>query len=174
MYVTVTDSGTVTYGSTPGTTTAQELVVKNEYTSVPPYCDLTVKKTLSGNMYNENDTFEFTVKFGDTEEKFSLGNNGSKTISVPVGAVVTVTEVPGDYTYALSAVSPTTLAYTGVSNGISFTMPEENVTVVVNNSNNETITTGVLVDSLPYILILAVVVAVGVLVFIRRRRERDD
>lgn len=173
MYVTVTDSGTVTYGTTPGAT-SQELVVKNDYTATAPAYNLTVKKTLSGNMYSENDRFTFTVKYGDVTETFELGNNGSKVISVPVGATVTVTENPDNFEYSLTSVSPNTLSYESVNDGVTFTMPAEDVEVVINNHKEMTITTGVLLDRLPYILILAAVVIIGVAAFVRKRHGRDD
>ena len=139
--------------------------------------NLTIKKTLSGNMYNANAKFAFTVTYGDDKtETFELGNNGTSTISIPVGASVSITEETSGYTYSLTSVTPKTLTYTESEddNGLSFTMPSEDVTVEINNDKTVTIDTGVMMDSLPYILILAVVVAVGVIVFIRKRRDRDD
>ena len=151
-----------------------------------PNYNLTVKKTLSGNMYDASKTFAFTVSadkdmtYGDASGKsftFNLGKDGQAVISVPVGATVTVTEDPAGYEHSVGA--GTTISkddYTTVENGygISFIMPANGATVVFNNEKNITIDTGVMMDSLPYILILAVVVAVGVIVFIRKRRGRDD
>ena len=139
--------------------------------------NLTIKKTLSGNMYNENQAFEFTVTVNGESTTFSLTNGTEETITVPVGAIVTVTEDPAGYEHSVGA--GTTISkddYTTVENGygISFTMPANGATVVFNNEKTITIDTGVMMDSLPYILILAVVVAVGVIVFIRKRRGRDD
>ena len=138
--------------------------------------NLTIKKTLSGNMYNANAKFTFTVTYGEETETFELGNNGTNTISIPVGASVSITEKTSGYTYSLTSVTPKTLTYTESEddNGLSFTMPSEDVTVEINNDKTVTIDTGVMMDSLPYILILAVVVAVGAIVFIRKRRGRDD
>lgn len=54
-----------------------------------------------------------------------------------------------------------------------FTMPEEDGKLVINNDKTVTVDTGVLLDTLPYILILGVV-AVGAVLLIKRRRKRDD
>lgn len=143
-------------------------------TPKPAAYTLTVKKTLSGNMYNANDKFDFTVTYGDETETFQLGNNESHTFSVPVGAAVKVTEKPGDYTYQFvsitDGVTKTDLTY---EKGITFTMPEKDVEVVINNDNEVTISTGILLDTLPYILILAIVAA-GAVLLLRKKRNRED
>ncbi len=158
--------------------TVNELQVLNTYSSTPAAYKLTVKKTLSGNMYNANAKFAFTVTYGEGTDAitttFELGNNDTNEISIPVGAHVTITENTSGYTYSLVSVIPSNLEHTESDNGLSFTMPSEDVTVEINNDKTVTIDTGVMMDSLPYILILAVVVAVGVIVFIRKRRSRDD
>ena len=138
-----------------------------------PNADLTIKKTLSGNMYNENDKFEFTVTYDGETEKFELGNGDTKTISIPVGAAVTVTEDAGSYTYSLTSISLDASDYTKLDNGVSFTMPRDAVSVEINNAKNITIDTGVILDKLPYILILAIVV-IGIVALTKRRRSRAD
>ncbi|MDO5546716.1 MAG: SHIRT domain-containing protein, partial [Eubacteriales bacterium] len=48
-----------------------------------PNADLIIKKTISGNMYNANDKFTFTVTIdGETLSTFDLGNEETKTISI--------------------------------------------------------------------------------------------
>lgn len=145
---------------------------------------LTIRKTLSGNMYDANKTFAFTVTadkdmtYGTTTSKeisFNLIKDQETTITVPVGAKVTVTENPDGYTPTVDKGTLDASSITGENTyGISFTMPDANSTVVFNNDKTATPDTGVLLDSLPYILILAVVVALGAIVFIRKRRNRDD
>ena len=58
----------------------------------------------------------------------------------------------------------------------SYTVPDGEgvVNLTVTNTKNAVPDTGILLDSLPYILILACVVAAGILVFVRRYRNRDD
>lgn len=148
---------------------------------VPTDVELTIKKTVSGNMQDSNQEFTFTVTadkdmtYGESIGKtitFNLKKNQEVTISVPVGAFVTVSEDAAGYTYSLS--SETTIKdYTGLENGIQFTMPKDDSTVVFNNEKNISIDTGVILDTLPYILILAVVV-VGIVLLIKRRRIRGN
>lgn len=177
MYITVNEGGTVTYSATD--TTTKELIVTNTYSSTPAAYDLTVTKLVSGNMYNANDKFTFTVTYGEGDsaatETFTLGNNDSSTVSIPVGAPVTVAETDSkDYDYALESVTGVAEdAYTKSDKGISFTMPENNVAVVIKNTKDITISTGISLETLPYILILAVV-AVGAVVMVRKRRNRDE
>ncbi len=142
---------------------------------------LTVKKTLSGNMYNKDATFSFTVSYNNNgkseEETFDLGMNEEKKITIPVGATVTVKENDSQgYKYSLTSVGGTTYTELGDgSKGITFTMPSNDVSVVINNEKKKNVVpdTGVILDTLPYILILAVVIIGGVLL-IGRRRSRND
>ncbi len=147
-----------------------------------PDADLTIKKTLSGNMYNKSDKFTFTVTYQDNGEtkkvEVTLGKDQtSDKISIPVGAEVAITETNVDK-YVLSVTSATygeneKLDYKSTDNVITFTMPSNDVSVVINNAKNVVPDTGVILDTLPYILILAVVIIGGVLL-IGRRRSRND
>ena len=139
--------------------------------------ELTIQKTVSGNMYNANDKFSFTLAYDGKSEPFTLKGGESKTFQVPVGAKVTVTEnLTKSNGYIPSNGTGTTVTLTAASgkDGIfSFTMPKENGKLVINNDKTVTVDTGVLLDTLPYILILGVV-AVGAVLLIKRRRNRDD
>lgn len=139
--------------------------------------ELTIEKTVSGNMYNANDVFSFTLLYGGNSETFTLKGGESKTFQVPVGAEVTVTEDPTKSNgYIPSNGTGTTVTLTAAleKNGIfKFTMPEQDSKLVINNDKTVTVDTGVLLDTLPYILILGVV-AVGAVLLIKRRRKRDD
>ena len=57
---------------------------------------------------------------------------------------------------------------------IDFTVGQSDTTIVFTNSRTIVPDTGVLLDSLPYVLILLLVAGIGTLVFIRRRRNSDD
>ena len=139
--------------------------------------ELTIQKTVSGNMYNANDEFSFTLAYDGKSESFTLKGGESKTFQVPVGAEVTVTEdLTKSNGYIPSNGTGTTvkLTITSKKDGIfKFTMPEEDGKLVINNDKTVTVDTGVLLDTLPYILILGVV-AVGAVLLIKRRRNRDD
>ena len=159
-----------------------ELIVTNTYEEQAKAAKLTVKKTVTGNAINSNNKFAFTVTYKvgededetETTENFSLGDEETKEINIPFGATVTVTELPAGYTYSLKAVTPNTLGYANVENGISFTMPEEDVTVEINNDKSITPDTGILLDSWPYLIALAFVTAGAILTFAQRRRRDVD
>ena len=145
------------------------LVAKWKYEPPKTY-KLTVKKTLSGNAYDPDAKFNFTVN----SESFDLGNNEEKTFDITIGSTVSVTENDTKgYTYTLKSVTPDTLEYTETTNGVSFTMPSSNVTVEINNAKEITIDTGINLDVMPYVIILALV-AVGVVMVIKNRRRHDD
>ena len=139
--------------------------------------ELTIQKTVSGNMYNANDEFSFTLHYGENTETFTLKGGKSKTFQVPVGAEVTVTEdlrKSNGYIPSNGTGTTVTLTATSGKDGIfEFTMPEQDGKLVINNDKTVTVDTGVLLDTLPYILILGVV-AVGAVLLIKRRRNRDD
>lgn len=143
--------------------------------------NLTVIKRVSGNMYDDNKAFAFTVTadrkmtYGDQTGytiKFNLKKDWTATIAVPVGAKVSVTENPDGYQYSFVSSESTIKQYEVTENGVTFTMPGKASTVVVNNKKDMLVDTGVIVDTLPYVIILAVVVA-GVFVLIVRRKYRE-
>lgn len=134
---------------------------------------LTIQKTVSGNMYDANKAFTFTVTYGGKTETFNLKKDETGTIpNVPAGATVTVTENPDGYTYSFVSITEG-VTKTDQKNGVSFTMPANDVTVVINNDKTVQIDTGILLDTLPYLLILGVV-AVGAVLMFKKRRNRDD
>ena len=134
--------------------------------------NLTVQKTVSGNMYDANKKFAFTVTVDGVETEFNLGKDETKTITVPVNAAVTVTENPDGYTYSFVSITEG-VTKENTTYGVSFTMPAKDVTVVINNDKTVKVDTGVSLETLPYILILGVV-AVGVVLMVRRRRHGYD
>lgn len=138
---------------------------------------LTIQKTVSGNMYSANDVFSFTLLYGGNPETFTLKGGESKTFQVPVGAEVTVTEnLTESNGYIPSNGTGTTVTLTAASekDGIfKFTMPEEDGKLVINNDKTVQIDTGISLETVPYILILAVVV-IGAVLLIKKRRNHDD
>lgn len=144
----------------------------------PVEYDLIVKKTLSGNMYNANDEFEFTVTYNDETEKFTLGKDCTyDEISIPNGATVTITENGAeDYEFSVVSTDSTQLDGYNVNvegKSVSFTMPANDVSIVIDNKKDVDIDTGVFLDTLPYILILGIAAA-GAVVLVKRRKHSDD
>ena len=124
-------------------------------------------------------------------QEFTLAHGKTGTLNdlmVQVGDVITITE------YDASDYDTTAQIYYGSSgllgaNGQAFTdgnekttmitiiddmidLDEINITVI--NEKDAPVDNGVLLDTLPYILILVVVVGGGVLLFLRKRKNDDD
>ena len=125
---------------------------------------------------------EFTLAHGETG---TLNN-----LMVQVGDVITITEYDAsDYdTTAQIYYSNSSNGLLG-ANGQEFTGENEKTTTItitddmidldeinitVTNEKDAQVDNGVLLDTLPYILILVVVVGGGVLLFLRKRKNDDD
>lgn len=140
---------------------------------------VTVKKEVTGNLGDKSKDFTFQWKirnadgsFNPVSETFTLKHGEKKEIfGIPEGATVSIWETNADG-YTVTA-----------KHGTDDVYPADNVvTVVVKDGSMITITNnkeakpdmGVLLDSLPYVVILAVVVLGAALVIVRRRKHRDD
>ena len=125
---------------------------------------------------------EFTLAHGET--------GTLKNLMVQVGDVITITEYDAsDYdTTAQIYYSNSSNGLLG-ANGQEFTGENEKTTTItitddmidldeinitVTNEKDAQVDNGVLLDTLPYILILVVVVGGGVLLFLRKRKNDDD
>lgn len=137
---------------------------------------------------------QFTIVVTDPNnfcQKFTLAHGETGTLNdlmVQVGDVITITE------YDASDYDTTAQIYYGSSgllgaNGQAFTHGNEKTTMItitddmidldeinitVINEKDAPVDNGVLLDTLPYILILVVVVGGGVLLFLRKRKNDDD
>ena len=162
-------SGTVARGQTV------TVAYVNDYTIATT--EISVTKTVSGNMGDQNKEFTFTYKVGEngTGDTFSLKHGQTQTLkNLTIGETLYIQEVT-DYTK--------TVTYT-VANGdgtsAPITVTEENgwykipvsvgVAISVNNTKNANIDTGIATDSIPYILLLTmVVIGAGALLLNKRR-----
>ena len=158
----------------------------------------TVAKDVEGNMANENDAFEITVTLtstkpigtnvtlaGTTVTPDQWTNNegsytctstlnyseigGAKTFSdIPDGVTVSVVENTAD-----DKMNGYTFDNTNNNTDNDFSMnvedTDDNKAVVVKNTKGEEIATGITLDSIPYILMLAVVF-MGLFVFFSKKR----
>lgn len=148
---------------------------------------VTITKRITGSMGDRQREFAFTVTsdkpFGKPEENayslsddkltasFELGHEGSVTLNVPIGAQLTITETDAKG-YDVSAVVDAT-KLEGQDASFTLTVKGEEQVTVTNNKEARP-DTGIVTDSLPYVLILACVIAVVVVVVIRGRNRHDD
>lgn len=155
--------------------------------------EIKVTKQVTGWFGDQTKEFTFTV----TNKKeiqvgnFTLTSGGSYVIDnflVQAGDTVTITEAGAeDYETTAQIYGPGRIellkqtletSTTGKSTTITITndmIKELNeIEIVVTNHRDGEIDNGVLLDTLPYILILVVVVGGGVLLFLRKRKNDDD
>lgn len=138
--------------------------------------DVTVTKTVSGNMGDQNKEFTFTYKVGEsgTEGKFSLKHSQTKTLeNLTIGETLYIKEVT-DYvktvTYTVTD-GDETKSITAEEKDGWYQIPVAAGTVVnFNNTKNANIDTGVTTDSIPYVLLLTMaVIGAGALLLNKRR-----
>lgn len=166
---------------------------------IPVSADLTVSKTVTGLLGDTNKAFTFQIlneenlpvtltndncQFGDgsgtllesgTTGKFTLKHGDTVTIKNLAPGTYTVTEVGDDLTgYETSWKVGTDDTVHEKSTVASVTMSGTNMTLAFTNHCNLKPDTGVLLDTLPYIVILAVVAGGVALLMLRKRRKEDD
>lgn len=151
--------------------------------------DVTIAKQVTGNMGDRTKAFAFTVSVPEgvsigeptggeytlTDSRtaiFSLSHNNSVTLKdVPIGATLTITENDATgYTMYIDGTPVEGNTYTGTY----LVSGEGGNKITVKNEKEATPDTGIVTDSLPYIVILACVVAIGAVVIVRRRGRRDE
>jgi len=141
--------------------------------------DLTVEKIVKGLFGDKEKKFSITVEalVGETSvisKTFSLAHGESDVLEdVPVGAMIKVSESDaGDYRKEFKFTpNDGTASSVTESTAFKFTGPG---TITVTNTNNTIPDTGINLDTLPYVLILAAVAVIAVLVIVRRRRNHYD
>lgn len=149
---------------------------------------LTITKTVTGNFGDKSKAFEFSMKV-DGGNTFDLTVNGTALAKgiqsdytfnlkhgeniviegMPVGKKIVLAETNAEqYTVSFNDTVETNRNYVN-EKGL-----KENTTINVTNHRNVSPDTGVFVDSLPYILIIACVAGAAALFLIRRRKKRED
>lgn len=157
---------------------------------------LSVKKTVTGNLGDQSKDFKVTVTFAAPEgktvnEAISYIDGGStKTISTTAwengvataelelkhDETVTFTNIPYGVTYTVVEDDYTAEGYKAAA--YSFEDTDKTIdsaqdTVTITNEKNGMIDTGIYMDSLPYVLTLALIFGFGAVLFIRRRRVSE-
>lgn len=149
---------------------------------------LTVTKTVTGNFGDKSKAFQFSMQVdggnsfkltakgtalprgSQSDYIFSLKDGENIVIEgMPVGKKIVLAETNAEqYTVSFNDTVETNRNYVN-EKGL-----KENTTIKVTNHRNVSPDTGVFVDSLPYILIIACVAGVAALFLIRRRKKRED
>lgn len=151
---------------------------------------LTVTKEVTGNLGDKTKSFVIVAKAnGEEIRRFSLKDKASDAMeNFVIGTALTLTEISPGQGYKVSAVysyvdedgqtvsRPAVASPNGADWDLAFgaDVLVRNGTITITNEKNTTPDTGVFVDSLPYILIIACVAGVAALFLIRRRKKRED
>ena len=155
--------------------------------------EIKVTKQVTGWFGDQTKAFTFTVadKNGKQVGDFTLTSGRSYVIDnflVQAGDTVTITEAGAEdyettaqiYGLGRTELLNQTLETSTTGKSITITITKEmvdqlnEIEIVVTNHREGEIDNGVLLDTLPYILILVVVVGGGVLLFLRKRKNDDD
>ena len=129
-------------------------------------------------------------------KSFTLKHDQQVTLeNIPIGTTITVTETgadeyktsaaghkdsittPGERTFVYEVVEKDGKAVLEAKNsvlGIEVDKTVKDNAIIVTNNFDGIPDTGVLLDTLPYLILLAVAVAGGVLVVVRKRKHRDE
>ncbi len=150
---------------------------------------ITVSKKVAGNMGDKKADYRFKLTFNDTDRDFSnvtlngstgtLGESKTLTFELGDGETATIGNVPIGANITLVEQFAKDKGYTVTINNLETDTVEDYIVGLnphfeVINTKNVPVDTGVLLDSLPYILIIACVAAIGAFIVIRRRKSRED
>lgn len=141
--------------------------------------EIIITKIVEGNFGDKLKNFSFAYKIGEGDGgTFTLrhGESTDPAITVPVGAIFTLTEATDGKYSTVFKYGDAQLSSSTVNNGaqVSFTVVEGKDKVTVTNTRNTTPDMGVSLDSLPYIVVLAAVAVAAVVIILRKRRNNDD
>ena len=152
-------------------------------TNVRKIVDVTIEKKVTGNLGDHTKQFEFEVRSSLPMEAgknytlsvdkltatFSLAHGNRVTLQVPVGATLTIEEILE--TSSGYETPDITVGGTAVEEGYLVTDADTQI-ITVTNHKNVVIDTGIVLDALPYVVLLGIV-AVGAILLLRRRRRRE-
>lgn len=138
-----------------------------------PKVDVTIKKFIRGNFGDLSREFDFTVIVDEDEPiEFKLSHEESKIIEdLPAESVLNLSEVSGSYTVTVKVGEGEILP--NQDGSYTITLTDEDITIMVTNNYDVLIDTGVPIDSLPYIIIIAMVL-LGLGAMIGRRGRTGE
>lgn len=145
---------------------------------------LNVTKTVTGNLGDKSQFFEFKVKLTGEEGKtyansytVSGGSYDSNPSSIEIGKETTfhlkhgetlsIANLPYGVSYIVTETAEE--GYTTTKEGDSGSINAAAQTAAFTNDRTTTVDTGITTDSLPYVLLLGIVVLAGAVLFIKRR-----
>lgn len=144
---------------------------------------LKISKTVTGNLGDKTKYFEFKVTLagengkdyaetfavtgGSYENNLETATLGENTFYLKHGETISIANLPYGVTYTVTEtpVEDYTTNKTGDTGSIN--APEQ--TAAFTNTKNGTVDTGVMLDSLPYILVLAFVAVAGTALILKKR-----
>lgn len=149
--------------------------------------NLNVSKTVTGNLGDKNKYFEFKVTLtgeaGKTyRDSYAVtgGSNTENPSTIKIGEetrfllkhdeTIHIENLPYNVTYTVTETAVD--GYTTTKTGDTGTINAADQTAAFTNTKTGSIDTGVVLNNMPYILVLAVLAA-GVVVFIIRKRRED-
>lgn len=149
--------------------------------------ELDVSKTVIGNLGDKNKYFKFTVTLtgeagktyrdsyavtggSNTENPTSIKIGEETTFLLKHGDTIHIANLPYDVTYTVTETAAE--GYTTEKTGDTGKISAADQTAAFTNTKNGEVDTGVVLNNMPYILVLAVLAA-GVAVFIIRKRRED-
>lgn len=163
--------------------------VKDDGVFINDYCktnDVTIKKEVIGNQGDKKKDFRFTIKVNGTEgeQYYVVFSDGRTPVTLTTGVAQTITlkhdqsakiyGLSGNDTYTVTEDDYSSDGYTTTIGGTetntdSGNISEDKLVTVVNDK--DTITpTGIIVNIVPYILMVAIA-AITTVLFFRRKRE---
>ncbi len=152
-------------------------------TNVRKIVNVTIEKKVTGNLGDHTKQFAFEVQSSLPMEAganytlsvdkliatFSLAHNKKVTLRVPVGATLTITEILEES----SGYETPDITVGGKAVEEGYLVTDVNTqTITVTNRKDVVIDTGIVLDALPYVVLLGIV-AVGAILLLRRRRRRE-
>ena len=148
---------------------------------------LTVSKIVDGNGSSQNDVFSFAVTFDkgeaaeqwinaiSTTEAVTKGEGNSYTFTLKHGEFVEFKNIPYGVKYTVTETAAEGYTCDQTEGKVEGTIGAENIkaTAAYKNTKNISIDMGVMLDSMPYVLVLAVVGAAVIALIAKKRRAED-
>lgn len=137
---------------------------------------VTIKKEVTGNFGDRTQEFSFTIAIKDGATKtFKLKHGETYTLNKLLHSdVITLSEEDSGHEVTVTVSGSPIQKNNDGTYTINVADLDNSMIITVTNDRNTTIGTGISLDSLPYIIILALVITGIAVVFIRKRRISNE